>query len=418
MAGYPSDPESGADVMDEVAAVGEAPDAQAYADVTAGDADAFAFVVVIQKTSGLTLGIDVTYSSAARWTRHGFFIARVSQDGLVAAWNLQSQEPNCVRAGDFIFQVNEVHSNNVLMIQELKVKSELCIHILRRKLSAEMANTPPVQPPVNLPLPAGMKAEQDAGIADGAGETAAEALPASSSPSCLDQAALDAIPSTVEGLLPLLLSVSDESLAGLLCVALERRPDIRNEVFKLSDAIASGITGTLACSDGVDRAVLDDCGGSELPEAPLPASIGEPQRPTIEEVVEEATQAIADEVQNPDLDEEEVVPQNPAQVVAAAVEEAEADEAKVALESDAEHDSAAAQVEAEAGDATAAKKGQENSKEEEDDEDEDEDEEKDEDEEDDEDEEKDADKVQVESEDPTGPVSVDPTPAEASKFKK
>merc|ERR1712217_368837 len=106
---------------------------KAVADATAGASEPqLTFSLVVKKTPGASLGIDVTYSCAAVWTRNGLFVTKVFADGIVAAWNKTSEEPRRVCQGDFIFQVNEVHGDTVAMIQEMKVKKTLNIHILRR----------------------------------------------------------------------------------------------------------------------------------------------------------------------------------------------------------------------------------------------------------------------------------------------
>lgn len=110
------------------------PNPQALAAVTANGAEPpLHFNLVIRKAAGTDLGIDVAYSSASEssWTRNGIFIARVFEDGAVAAWNDRSAEPRRVRPGDFIFQVNNIHSDTISMIQEIKVKQMLTIHVLR-----------------------------------------------------------------------------------------------------------------------------------------------------------------------------------------------------------------------------------------------------------------------------------------------
>mmetsp|Transcript_72505 Transcript_72505/g.212510 ORF Transcript_72505/g.212510 Transcript_72505/m.212510 type:complete len:269 (-) Transcript_72505:438-1244(-) len=91
------------------------------------------FSIVIQKPDGVNLGIDVAYSPKATWTRHGVFVSKVVEDGLVDAWNLESQDPRRVQPGDFIFQVNDVHSDTVSIIMELKVKQTVTIHVLRSR---------------------------------------------------------------------------------------------------------------------------------------------------------------------------------------------------------------------------------------------------------------------------------------------
>eukprot|EP00429_Kryptoperidinium_foliaceum_P055947 CAMPEP_0176084924 /NCGR_PEP_ID=MMETSP0120_2-20121206/42501_1 /TAXON_ID=160619 /ORGANISM="Kryptoperidinium foliaceum, Strain CCMP 1326" /LENGTH=166 /DNA_ID=CAMNT_0017418735 /DNA_START=70 /DNA_END=566 /DNA_ORIENTATION=+ len=115
------------------APAGPPPNPQALGRATAGNPEEqIAFSMVLEKRAGVNLGVDVTYSGAASWTRTGVFVARVFEEGLVAEWNALSQDPQRVRVGDFLFQVNDVHGDVVSMVQEMKIKQTLIIHVLRR----------------------------------------------------------------------------------------------------------------------------------------------------------------------------------------------------------------------------------------------------------------------------------------------
>jgi len=126
---------------------------QALANATGGNSQPLlhVFSLVVQKTPGATLGIDVTYSSAAKWTRNGLFVARVFEGGIVAEWNAHSEEPNIVHPGDFMFQVNGVHGETVQMVQEMKNKESLTIHLLRRN-SVAAAGPYPTAGQVSAPI--------------------------------------------------------------------------------------------------------------------------------------------------------------------------------------------------------------------------------------------------------------------------
>merc|ERR550532_3307045 len=112
------------------------------------------FSIVLKKEANQSLGIDVHYSSAAGpWARNGVFVVDLQETSVIAAWNRASQEPRCVRRGDFIFQVNEVHSDTVAMIQEMKVKEHLTIHIVRREADMAAAGLQTAAPRLTTPPP-------------------------------------------------------------------------------------------------------------------------------------------------------------------------------------------------------------------------------------------------------------------------
>lgn len=95
------------------------------------------FVFRINKSAGSTLGINVVCSSGMPRTGGGVFVSKVFDEGLVNDWNKTSSEPRRVRKGDFIFRVNDVQDNTVAMIQELKVKQELTIEVLRTRAATQ-----------------------------------------------------------------------------------------------------------------------------------------------------------------------------------------------------------------------------------------------------------------------------------------
>jgi len=203
----------------------KAADPQALAIVTGGSEGYLTFSLVIKKTDK-RLGIDVSYSNAEAWTRNGVFIARVLEDGLVATWNVRSKEPRKVRPGDFIFQVNDVHADTVSLIQELKVKQQLTIHVLRRSAPAAVLNSAPPALAETAALPT-----QPAAPTFGEKEDAENALTANqewSTPLGARQQKLE--PVTAEALLPQLIKLEDEVLTGFIVVALQRRPWLTNAV--------------------------------------------------------------------------------------------------------------------------------------------------------------------------------------------
>jgi len=115
------------------------------------------FSAVIDKTPGMSLGLDVALGSAIVWMRHGIFVKTVFNGGSVAAWNEGSNEPLRVQPGDLIVQVNAIQGDTLSMIQEMKVKQRLTLHILRRTGWAEAQRTAPV-PAVQAPPQSAPKA--------------------------------------------------------------------------------------------------------------------------------------------------------------------------------------------------------------------------------------------------------------------
>lgn len=99
------------------------------------DEEELKFTVSLQRSGGLTLGIDVIYTSGLPWGGPGVFISKVFDEGLVNDWNKTSSEPRRVRKGDFIYRVNDVQDNTVAMIQELKANQNLTIEVMRRRSS-------------------------------------------------------------------------------------------------------------------------------------------------------------------------------------------------------------------------------------------------------------------------------------------
>mmetsp|Transcript_40087 Transcript_40087/g.87552 ORF Transcript_40087/g.87552 Transcript_40087/m.87552 type:complete len:480 (-) Transcript_40087:86-1525(-) len=220
---------------------------QAVADVTAGTNEPqLTFSLAITRQPGTSLGIDVTYSSAAAWTRNGVFVARIFKDGLVAAWNSKSKEPRLIRPGDFIFQVNDVHGDTVNMIKEMKSEQQLTIHVLRR---ATTTGNPGATPDPSAPLRVGQAP---------AGEI-------SSGPTRNGSPGLQR--PEVESLLRQLGALGDEALAGFICVVLERRPWLRDAVFGgLGDEENDAISGPPGGLESLQAGVSFEQQGQEAGE--------------------------------------------------------------------------------------------------------------------------------------------------------
>jgi len=211
------------------------------------------FQLTVRKTAGASLGLDLAYSSEADWTRHGLFVARVLDNGAVAAWNAQSEEPRRLRAGDFVFKVNDVESDTISIVQEIKAKRSVTIHAMRvltpgspgSKLPSgsgdpfafgghPMGPAPtitqdwdecdncgrdlPAKPQMQIPKTVGVRMEPPSGVS-----SHVQVAPPLESPS-------QQVSPRVEALLPKLSALSDAALASLVCVALERRPIMRNLV--------------------------------------------------------------------------------------------------------------------------------------------------------------------------------------------
>lgn len=207
------------------------PDPRALATASSGaapDEKHVVFYAQIKKQPGQSqsLGIDVTYSSFAPWTRNGVFVAKVFQDGLVVAWNKKSKEPHIVVPGDFIFQVNDVHGDTFSLIQEMKANRPLTIHVLRRPkppLAAPPAAAPP--PPQAAGPPSEAPPPPPPGVTSGQGD----AQPPGIAQMAPGQAISGEKP-TAASMLPQLESLGDEALAGLACILLEQRPWLRDAV--------------------------------------------------------------------------------------------------------------------------------------------------------------------------------------------
>mmetsp|Transcript_23336 Transcript_23336/g.43891 ORF Transcript_23336/g.43891 Transcript_23336/m.43891 type:complete len:187 (-) Transcript_23336:173-733(-) len=176
------------------------------------DDDVIRFRAVVSKKPSAVLGLDVTYRS---WSKTGVFVANVLEDGLVAAWNMKQEMPNRICAGDFISQVNDVSSDPVKMIEEMKVKTRVSIHVMRRK-GAE-PGVPPQTPPQE------------------AAEQTESKRPRMSS-------------EEVDALQQELHALDDEALAGLTCIALERRPWLTPQVLGADDDQAGAPAGPSSSS--------------------------------------------------------------------------------------------------------------------------------------------------------------------------
>jgi len=217
------------------------PNPTAIANVTAGASEPhLTFSMVIEKVPGMTLGIDVTYSSAATWTKHGVFISQVAKDGLIAKSNAMNEEPYRVLPGDFIFQVNDVHGNTQKMVQEMKAKPTLSMHILRRNPSSAQKMAP--------------SSAKDAPTDANADRSTSK------------------LSAPVQALLPQLLSLDDKALSSFICVCLERRPMLLKEV--LDDVEDSTKEEQSGSSSEIDK-TLETTATEGEPDSAITAAVNE-----------------------------------------------------------------------------------------------------------------------------------------------
>merc|ERR1719277_1491369 len=100
------------------------------------------FRVVINKMGSSGLGINITSSIGTGWMKKGLFIANVFDDGLISEWNAKSKEPHCVRPGDFIYQVNGIHTDTAAMIAELREQQWLALYVLRSASGLPLLEVP------------------------------------------------------------------------------------------------------------------------------------------------------------------------------------------------------------------------------------------------------------------------------------
>lgn len=201
------------------------------------------FNLVVRKTTGVGLGIDVAYTSSATWMRNGIFVQSVAKEGIVAAWNARSQESQRVHPGDFIFQVNDIHGDTILMLQEMKVQQVLTVyvmHITDPDVLAEELGLSSEREPTHSRA---VELEEDGRRARTAADegrhdleeeleedrrharTAADIAPGHNSrrPAPRSQ--------RVEELLAHYATLSDEALSFVIVMALKSRPHIRDAVF-------------------------------------------------------------------------------------------------------------------------------------------------------------------------------------------
>jgi len=263
------------------------------------DESQLTFSAVIDKTPGMSLGLDVALSSAIIWMRNTIFVKNVLGGGSVAAWNEGSEEPLRVRTGDLIFQVNAIRGDTRKMIQEMKAKQRLTLHILRRagrsqtRCVAQL--TPTVPPPVTTeppgswqesaptatstvtrlsvgpngclptrvpahadapddsemdrPPPPNLNGDAEAVPADGASEELSEDQLSEAESGESGQGRER--PATVEELLPEIRSLGSEALGGLIAVALHQRPWLYEAVLGESGAFStSDVAGDSSVAPG------------------------------------------------------------------------------------------------------------------------------------------------------------------------
>jgi len=150
--------------------------------------------------------------------------------GLVAEWNAMSQPPYRVQPGDSIFQVNNAFGDTISIIEELKTKSQLTIHILRRCGSAGNLS----------PSPFG----SGSATSEAVEETVEQPPEENYVPSYENErlaplrSELDFNASDVDPVLREVLELGDEALTSLICASLEIRPQLRAAVLGPWDAPA------------------------------------------------------------------------------------------------------------------------------------------------------------------------------------
>jgi len=119
------------------------------------------FVIVLDKSRGERLGVDVTPADGET----SFLIAGISPEGLFAKWNSNNRY-RPVRPGDRIFEVNGARGNAGAMFEELKKDQVLQISV----------NGPQPGMSYGLPMPVNVTPEQvEATMAGRPGMTQAQA---------------------------------------------------------------------------------------------------------------------------------------------------------------------------------------------------------------------------------------------------
>lgn len=108
----------------------------------------FTFDVVLQKTDGARLGIDVLRNTV---TDHGgLIVKRIIKGGIVDLWNESNPDSPSIRADDCIIAVNGVTADFQKMMEELRAKIELRTTVLRRGSIPNATSAAPATEP-NVP---------------------------------------------------------------------------------------------------------------------------------------------------------------------------------------------------------------------------------------------------------------------------
>uniref|UniRef100_A0A7S1QDB3 PDZ domain-containing protein n=1 Tax=Alexandrium catenella TaxID=2925 RepID=A0A7S1QDB3_ALECA len=220
------------------------PHPQAVANAISGlSAAPLTFNIVVQKAKGVGLGISVAHSSIAT-NMKGMLVGGVHPGGVIAAWNEGSEEPKRVHPGDLIFQVNGVYGDTMAMIDEVKAKKFLAIHVMRIPGGEGLTIAPPDGGQVLSNIDAlasrlrtleqAEKEDRGGRAAELEGEQWSEANPEDQDAGASSTAAPGRrrFSPRVEALLPKLAAMSDEALASFLAVTLENRPELRDRVLR------------------------------------------------------------------------------------------------------------------------------------------------------------------------------------------
>jgi len=223
----------------------------------AGSHDEVNFVITMKKRElkATSLGIDVTYSAGSGKLQAGILVAKIFADGLIARWNQICPRAQKIFAGDFVIRVNDVKGDAVAMIQEIRAKDELTLQILR---SPESDGDHGAAPPSAPPLPVNMvqqapKSKAPGAKAPGAGACPAaqaysrQEVPGESAPP-LRQRGLPGLPpgpppppppeahlqgsDALQAMIPHIMALSDEDFASVICIVVERRPSVLQQLLQ------------------------------------------------------------------------------------------------------------------------------------------------------------------------------------------
>lgn len=105
----------------------------------------FVFEAVLSKPDGTRLGIDVLPVTISNFG--GLSVLNVARGGVVDTWNQeQTKAQLCIRSGDTLMSVNETRGDVAKMMEELRVKKDLRLLVLRRPQPSMSGQAPGVTP--------------------------------------------------------------------------------------------------------------------------------------------------------------------------------------------------------------------------------------------------------------------------------